>query len=75
MTPKEQCDELILKFKFCDDGAETFSATRCALVCVQFILNANPQSNPFNADYTSPAIIFWMDVRREIINYQIQNHE
>lgn len=38
MTPQQKAEQLISKFKLCDDGAEPFSAKKCALTLVDEIL-------------------------------------
>lgn len=72
MTPKEQAQELIDKFasikpiKMSDYSSIMYpTAKQCALITVQYIINANPHSNPFNTEVQS-TIEYWLQVKEEI---------
>ena len=69
MTPKEQAKELINKyFKGSDllyHDLSWIQVKECALIAVQYIINANPHSNPFNTEVHS-TMDWWMEVKQEI---------
>jgi hypothetical protein len=76
MTPKEKAEELVYRFideipantetdikKFCE--VDKNASKKCALITVQYIINANPHSNPFNSDVYS-TMDYWQQVKKEI---------
>ncbi len=69
MNPQEKSEELINKFiKLVPEhfgGMDTELAKKCALICIQQIMNANPHSTPFNSKQVN-TIIYWNEVRKEI---------
>lgn len=42
---------------------------KLAILIVTEIINANPNSNPFNTDVYS-TMSYWLDVKKEIENYE-----
>lgn len=41
-------------------------AKRCAIVCVNEIINSNPHSNPLNTDPIESTMGYWMEVKSEL---------
>ncbi len=75
MTAKEKSRELVDKFLciednedlFCDEcGMSEEAAKQCALIAVDYIINSNPHSNPFNTDMFS-TMEFWQEVKEELL--------
>ena len=70
MTPQEKAKELFNKyadnFNF-DDTYRSYrqQAKQCALIAVQYIITANPHSNPLNTEVHS-TMRFWQEVKQEI---------
>lgn len=48
-----------------DEFVQDFYAHKCASVAVQYIINSNPHSNPFNTN-VYPTMDFWLEVKKEI---------
>ena len=46
---------------------DNLTAKKCALLTVQYIISANPHSNPLNTEVHS-TMDFWEQVKTEIIN-------
>ncbi len=80
MTPKEQADDLFNKIyntehcginhfpnkNYCDCiEMNMFQAKQCALIAVNYIIAANPHSNPFNTEVYS-TMGYWLKVKGEI---------
>ena len=73
MTPKEQAKELFDKYCYAiktevtDSGYFTniIYAKQCALIAVNYIIPANPHSNPFNTEVYS-TLGYWLKVKEEI---------
>ena len=70
MTPKEQAKELVDKFYYIPNSQgifmmQDYQVKECALIAVQYIINANPHSNPFNTEVHS-TMDWWMEVKQEI---------
>lgn len=72
MTPREKAWELYHKYrtlegKFGDKVLYNYDAKQCALVAVDYIINSNPHSNPFNTEVYS-TFSYWKEVKQEIQN-------
>jgi hypothetical protein len=73
MTPKEQAQEIMnkftvatwIKFDEIDKLTSIPDSKECALIAVQYIINANPHSNPFNTEVHS-TMDWWIEVKQEI---------
>jgi hypothetical protein len=71
MTPKEQAEELVLKYYNLKRRAlftfwkDVRYAKKCALIAVNYIIASNPHSNPFNTDVHS-TMGYWQEVKQEI---------
>ena len=70
MTPKEKANELFDKYyiicqEFTEEIQCSIQAKQCALIAVDEIIKANPNSNPFNTDVVS-TMNYWNEVRHEI---------
>jgi len=72
MTPKEVAIEIISKFENLkpvkmSDYSKIYSPTakECAKITVNYIISANPHSNPFNTDVYS-TMKHWEEVRKEL---------
>jgi hypothetical protein len=73
MTPKEKAKELFDKYCYALRTEEQIDAywtnvihaKQCALIAVDEIIKANPNSNPFNTDVVS-TMKYWNEVRHEI---------
>ena len=73
MTPKEKAKELFDKYCYAIRTEEQIDAywtnvihaKQCALIAVDEIIKANPNSNPFNTDVVS-TMKYWNEVRHEI---------
>ena len=72
MNPKQQAKELVEDFYKEIDWVTVAKpkvklelAKKLALNCVTRIMNANPQSNPFNSVQVS-TIVYWSEVKKEI---------
>ena len=51
---------------FCDEcGMSDKAAKLCALIAVNYIINSNPYSNPFNTNVES-TMSYWKEVKKEI---------
>ncbi len=61
MTPKEQAKQMI----------EKFNSIEYAITSVNYIISANPHSNPLNSinTYVLSTMDYWMDVLQEIKQY------
>ncbi len=72
MTPKEKADELIGKYirtgHNIDYNIEIQYAKLNALICVDEIINALPESDSNYSDFQQKedAIIYWNEVKQEI---------
>lgn len=66
MTPKQKANQLIEKFKFCDEGAERFSAKSCAQILVSEILDVWENQQPRRFEEWLSIDDYWRQVRREI---------
>lgn len=62
MTPQDQAKELIDKFYVINNP---YLTKLYALICVKYIISANPHSNPLNTDQTS-TIEYWNEVKKII---------
>jgi len=68
MTPKEKAKELVEKFELIEraeryeDELNLFEAKQCALICVEEILNDNP--NIYDSDRLNHK--YWKEVKEEI---------
>ena len=72
MKAKDKAEELIEKFKKETNDYDWITnahAKQCALICVDYVINSNPHSNPFNTSVTS-TMDFWQQVKQEILNRQ-----
>ncbi len=79
MTAKQQAKQLIDNFgNLIDMNDDLYSeeemyrkhnkdAKKCALLAVNYIISANPQSNPLNTEVFS-SMYFWQEVKQEIEN-------
>ena len=82
MTPKEKAKELIEKFKnadfnckgcdmvFCDVPCTMLNLSeckKCALICVDEIIKANPYSEAQKYIPAHSTIKYWQEVREEIL--------
>jgi hypothetical protein len=73
MTPKEKAEELVdryfklLNYEFGDlvYSLRDKQPKQCALIAVQYIITANPHSNPLNTDVYS-TMKYWEEVKQEI---------
>lgn len=81
--PKEYAKELVEKYLRIEDNTTfywdayydrrlfdeqvLYHAKKCALIAVQYIINANPHSNPLNTEVHS-TMKFWEQVKTEINN-------
>lgn len=69
MTAKEKAFELFGKYDDLLTGSMDIGwkkeAKRCALICVDEIISANPHSNPLKNDVYS-TMGYWLEVKREI---------
>jgi hypothetical protein len=63
MTPEEKAQELFNKMK--GFRVKHTHSKKCALICVEQIILANPHSNPFNTD-VYPTMDYWLEVKEEI---------
>lgn len=71
MTAEEKANELFLKFRQIPPfspytGIDDGEAKQCALIAVDYIINSNPHSNPFNTDVFS-TMEFWQEVKEELL--------
>lgn len=64
MTTKEKARELVRKYWNLGD-INVLEAKKYALIAVDYIINSNPHSNPFNTDVFS-TILYWQEVKQEI---------
>lgn len=64
MNPKEQAKEIYDVMK--GFRVKNSHRKRCALVCVDKIIFANPHSNPLNTDHVHSTMGFWREVKKEI---------
>lgn len=64
LTAKDTAEEIVDKFESNIDLLPN-DAIQCALITVQYIINANPHSNPFNTDVYS-TMDFWLEVKQEL---------
>jgi hypothetical protein len=71
MTPKGKAKELIKKYS---KGKDEYGwslcefdscAKQCAIIAVDEIIKANPNSNPFNTDVVS-TMKYWNEVKHEL---------
>ena len=66
MTPKEKAEELVNKM---ENDFQYFAsreiAIQHALIAVNYIINSNPHSNPFNTNVES-TMSYWQEVKKEI---------
>lgn len=66
MTPKEKAEELVNKM---ENDFQYFAsreiAIQHALIAVNYIINSNPHSNPFNTNVES-TMSYWKEVKKEI---------
>ena len=66
MTPKEKAEELFNKM---ENDFQYFAsreiAIQHALIAVNYIINSNPHSNPFNTNVES-TMSYWQEVKKEI---------
>ena len=71
MTPKEQANDLIRRFKeesySLTDTFKNINAKKCALVCVDVILNDCGAKDW--EDYVMTNSNYWKDVKVELENY------
>jgi len=65
MTPKEKAKELV--YIFYDEIKYIDRVKKCALIAVNYIINANPHSNLFNTNVFS-TMDYWLEVKQEIEN-------
>jgi hypothetical protein len=71
MTPKETALELCNKLSWekTIEGYKMFQTLeetkRCGLIAVQYIISANPHSNPLNTEVYS-TMSYWNEVKQEI---------
>ena len=75
MTPKEMAKELVDKclleviaadiYNYNLESMNIFIAKQCALIAVNYIIAANPHSNPFNTEVYS-TMGYWLKVKGEI---------
>ena len=80
MSPKQQVEELVNKFKheaynnLPQLQSEMFKlciqklAIQCTLICVKYIISANPHSNPLNTEPVS-TMDYWLEAKNENENY------
>lgn len=69
MTPREKAKDLINKFRFCDEGAEAFSAKKCAMVFINELIRIIPSELPERVFMPDINFTYWCDVRKEINDY------
>ena len=68
MTAKDKAIRLFtIMYGEFENGISHKEAKRCALIAVDYIINSNPHSNPFNTDVFS-TMLFWQDVKQELLN-------
>ena len=76
MTPKEKAEELVDNYNGLahsdfhmqtgyDESQRFENAKQCALIAVNYIIAANPHSNPFNTEVYS-TMGYWLKVKGEI---------
>ena len=65
MTPKETAEELYYRFTIY--APLHIDNKECALIAVNYIINSNPHSNPFNTEVYS-TFNYWIEVKKEIEN-------
>ena len=76
ITAKEKARDLINKFyqlifdidlgsNVIKDKKRLQTARKCALIAVNYIISANPHSNPFNTTGYS-TMEYWLEVKKEI---------
>lgn len=63
MIPKENAKELFDKFY--ENTEHDYLTKQCALIAVNYIIAANPHSNPFNTEVYS-TMGYWKEVKEEI---------
>lgn len=65
--PKEYAEAMVNNMWLTTLKMDKLTAKKCALLTVQYIINANPHSNPLNTEVRS-TMDFWEQVKTEIIN-------
>lgn len=68
MTSKEVAKELFNKMK--GFRVKHSHSKKCALIAVNFIISANPHSNPFNTE-TYSTMSYWEEVKQELENLKV----
>ena len=63
MKARDKAKELIDKYQFI--LTEKQFGKQCALIAVNYIINSNPHSNPFNTNVES-TMSYWEEVKQEI---------
>ena len=63
MKARDKAKELIDKYQFI--LTEKQFGKQCALIAVNYIINSNPYSNPFNTNVES-TMSYWQEVKEEI---------
>lgn len=66
MTPKEMAVQLFEQMK--GFRVKHSHSKRCAVRCVDAIINANPRENPLNNDNPKSTVMYWFEVKKEIEN-------
>lgn len=64
MKPDEKANEIYESMR--GFRVKKHHIKKCALVCVQNIINANPHSNPLNTDAVYSTMDYWLEVKSEI---------
>lgn len=72
MKPEEQAQHIYDKFRYeiagccINDLSANNAAHDAAILCVQMIILANPQSNPLGDYMVHSTMEYWMEVKKEI---------
>jgi len=61
MTPKEKAIELVQKFNYDNKHFLMYDVRKCALICVDEMLNCNTTSVYYEEDFE-----YWKKVKKEI---------
>lgn len=67
MDAKQYAEAMVNNMWLTTLKMDKLTAKKCALLTVQYIINANPHSNPLNTEVHS-TMNFWEQVKTEIIN-------
>jgi hypothetical protein len=71
MTAKEKAYELFDEYSY-ELSNHIFNGSfdiskQCALIAVEYIINSNPHSNPFNTDVFFSTMLYWQEVKEQLL--------